>query len=82
MPSAWRREACVSFFLLDVFCVSGIPLWSAVMKAQYPPGRVLALNGEDWHAWKQVETQHKEHHILDRATYFMRELPDSCPQVA
>jgi len=52
------------------------------MKAQYPPGRVLALNGEDWHAWKQVETQHKEHHILDRATYFMRELPDSCPQVA
>jgi hypothetical protein len=51
------------------------------MKAQYPASRVLALNGEDWHAWKQVETHHKDLQVLDRATYFMRELPDGCPSI-
>ena len=38
----------------------GLPLWWAVTKAGYTKDQVLALNGEDWHGWKQVESQHKQ----------------------
>ena len=78
-PSCWRG---VLLTTCHVRCVPpGMPLWSAVSKAKYPQSDILAFNGEDWHAWKQVETQHKEFRILDRATYFLRELPDGCPSI-
>ena len=57
----------------------GLPMWHTVMKAKYPQDKVIVFNGEDWHAWKQVESQHQENAILDRASYFLRELPDGCP---
>jgi hypothetical protein len=59
----------------------GLPLWYAVQKAKYEKEQVIVFNGEDWHGWKQVEAQQEEFGILDRATYFLRELPDGCPEL-
>lgn len=59
----------------------GMPLFPAVLKAGYTKECVLVFNGEDWHGWKQVEEQQKELQILDKATYFLRELPDYCPMI-
>jgi len=59
----------------------GMPLFSTVMKAGYSKERILVLNGEDWHGWKQVEEQQADLKILDKTTYFLRELPESCPEI-
>ena len=59
----------------------GLPLFPAVMKAGYSKERVLVFNGEDWHGWKQVQEQQAELNILDRTSYFLRELPDECPEL-
>jgi hypothetical protein len=57
----------------------GMPFWSSVISAGYRKHQIILLNGEDWHGWKYVEKEQATLKLLDKGTYFMREIPDGCP---
>lgn len=59
----------------------GMPFWSDVIEAGYEKHQIILLNGEDWHGWRQIEKQQASHQLLDLGTYFLREIPDDCPQL-
>lgn len=58
----------------------GMPFWSSVISAGYQKHQIILFNGEDWHGWRQIEKQHTTHKLLDLGTYFLREMPDDCPE--
>lgn len=58
----------------------GMPFWSSVIQAGYQKHQIILFNGEDWHGWRQIEHQQASHKLLDLGTYFLREIPDDCPE--
>lgn len=47
-----------------------------VVTASYSPSQVAFIDGEDWQDWSGVSRRSE---LLNKGTYFLREMPDGCP---
>jgi hypothetical protein len=47
-----------------------------VVTVSYSPSQVAFIDGDDWQDWSGVSRRSE---LLNKGTYFLREMPDGCP---